>query len=153
MNSTSVYVLDTHALVWFLKRDRPIGVTALKILLSRSARLVVPIYVFDEIRMKSLGNTSSYKPDRIGIPPATALRVIARASNIKSFPKSPAVLFEEERLRREVRFRKVLLDAQDIPICATALAIQKALSPHSQTYIMSKDTRIRNWKRVPIIWA
>jgi predicted nucleic acid-binding protein len=152
MNPVLIYVLDTHALVWFLKRDRPIGKKALTILLNRKSRLVIPIYAFEEIGMKSVRNSSANRPDRIGIPPATALRAVTGSINIKIFPKSPAVLLEEERLRREVRLRKAFLDAQDLPICATALAIQKAFAGTAVVYLLSKDADILKWGRVPTVW-
>lgn len=147
MNSNWIYVLDTHALVWFLKRDCPIGAKALKIMLSLKSKLVVPIYVFDEIRMSN----ATYRGDRIGLPLGATLRTVAGACNIKIFPKSPAVVLEEERIRRDVRFKKVVLPKQDIPICATAIAIQKALS-ETEIRILSKDVMIQRWGRVPTIW-
>jgi len=147
-----IYVLDTHALVWFLKRDRRVGPKALKIMLSSQSRLVVPAYIIDEIRLKSLTDNPQYRSDRIGLPPATVLRLVVTSHNIKVFPRSPAVLVEELRLQRAVQLRRQTIDKQDIPICATVLAIQKALSGSNSIFLITKDTRIRQWAQIPIVW-
>jgi len=74
------------------------------------------------------------------------------SSNIKVFPKSPAVALEIMRLERAVGSKKETLPKQDIPICATALAITKALRGHSQVFLISRDSGIRKWGRIPVIW-
>jgi PIN domain nuclease of toxin-antitoxin system len=152
MTPSRIYVLDTHALVWFLKRDRTIGQKALKIMLSSQSRLVVPIYLIEEIRLKSLNDSLKHRNQRIGLPPATVLRTLAKSQNIKVFPRSPAVAFEEEKLYREVMLRRQYLPKQDIPICATALAIKRALTDSAGVFLITKDPVIRQWGQVPIIW-
>ncbi len=150
MNADPIYVLDTHALVWFLKRNKPLGRRALSIMLDCNSQLVAPIFVFEEIAQKSI--RSDYRSDRVGIPPGTALRVVLGSSNIKVLPKSPAVALEIMRLERAVNSKKEILPKQDIPICATALAITKALRGHSQVFLISRDSGIRKWGRIPMIW-
>jgi len=150
MTSKNLYVLDTHALVWFLKRNTSIGRKALTIMLSGKSCLVVPIYLIDEIRHKSLNNNETTRP-LIGLPPSTVLRLICGARNIVVFPRSPGVVIEEERLRRAVTYRKLSLDRSDIPICATAIAIQKANSS-VHVFLLSKDGRIRKCADIPTIW-
>ena len=150
MNADPIYVLDTHALVWFLKRKQLLGRRALRIMLDSKSRLVVPIFVFEEIEQKSIRFNN--RSDKIGIPPGTALRIVLGSSNIKVFPKSPAVALEILRLERAVNSKKVILSKQDIPICATALAITKALRGHSRVSLITKDSGIRKWGRIPMIW-
>ena len=152
MSLPLLYVLDTHAIVWFLKRNKCIGAQALRIMLNSQSRLVVPAYIIDEIRLKSLTDNPQFRRDRIGLPPATVLRLIMTSHNIKDFPRSPAVLVEELRLQRAVQLRRQTLDKQDIPICATALAIQKALSGSMSVILITKDAGIRRWAQIPIVW-
>ena len=150
MNGDPIYVIDTHALVWFLKRNQPLGRRALRIMLDSKSCLVVPIFAFEEIEQKSIRFNN--RSDQIGIPPGTALRIVMGSSNIKVFPKSPAVAFEILRLERAVNSKKENLAKQDFPICATAMAIRKAVHGHSLVYIISRDSRLRKWGRIPIIW-
>ena len=152
MTHSQIYVLDTHALVWFLKRDRAIGQRALKIMLSNQSRLVVPIYLIEEIRLKSLNDNPKHRNQRIGLPPATVLRILTKSQNIKVFPRSPAVVFEEEKLYRAVMLRRQNLHKQDIPICATALAIKRALTGSAEVFLITRDAVIRQWGQIPIIW-
>jgi len=152
MTLSQIYVLDTHTLVWFLKRDRAIGQRTLKIMLSSQSRLVVPIYLIEEIRMKSLNDNLKHRNQRIGLPPATVLRILTKSQNIKVFPRSPAVVFEEEKLYRAVMLRRQYLHKQDIPICATALAIKRALADSAEVFLITRDAVIRQWGQIPIIW-
>ena len=152
MTHTQMYVLDTHTLVWFLKRDIKIGRRALKIMLSSQSRLVVPIYLIEEIRLKSLNDNPKHRNQRIGLPPATVLRILTKSQNIKVFPRSPAVVFEEEKLYRAVMLRRQYLPRQDIPICATALAIKRAFTDSAEVFLITKDVDIRQWGKIPIIW-
>lgn len=152
MTHSQIYVLDTHALVWFLKRDRKIGQRALKIMLSSQSRLVVPIYLIEEIRLKSLNDNPKHHNQRIGLPPATVLRILTNSQNIKIFPKSPAVAIEEENLYRAVMLRRYSLPKQDIPICATALAIKRALADSAKIFLITQDAGIRKWGQIPIVW-
>lgn len=152
MTPSKIYVLDTHALVWFLKRDRTIGQKALKIMLCSQSRLVVPIYLIEEIRLKSLSDNPKHRNQRIGLPPATVLRILMKSQNIKVFPRSSAVAFEEETLHRAVMLRRQCLPKQDIPICATALAIKKALTDSTEVFLITKDAEIRQWGQIPVIW-
>ena len=152
MTHTQMYVLDTHTLVWFLKRDIKIGRRALKIMLSSQSRLVVPIYLLEEIRLKSLNDNPKHRNQRIGLPPATVLRILTKSQNIKVFPRSPAVVFEEEKLYRAVMLRRQYLPRQDIPICATALAIKRAFTDSAEVFLITKDVDIRQWGKIPIIW-
>ncbi|HEV8328254.1 MAG TPA: PIN domain-containing protein [Nitrospiraceae bacterium] len=152
MTHSQIYVLDTHTLVWFLKRDRAIGQRALKIMLSSQSRLVVPIYLIEEIRLKSLNDNPKHRNQRIGLPPATVLRILTMTQNIKVFPRSPAVAFEEEKLYQAVMLRRQNLQKQDIPICATALAIKRALTGSAEVFLITTDAVIRQWGKIPIIW-
>lgn len=152
MRVLPIYVLDTHALVWFLKRNRNIGSRALEVLLASRSQLVAPIYLIDEIRLKSLNGGAVYKNDRIALPPATVLRVLLSSHNIKVFPRSPAVVFEEEKLNRAIRFRQLELDKQDVPICATALAIQNVVAGGVPVNLITNDSKIRKWGKIPLIW-
>ena len=152
MTFSQIYVLDTHTLVWFLKRDRIIGQKAMKIMLSSQSRLVVPIFLIEEIRLKSLSGNPKHRNQRIGLPPATVLRILTKSQNIKVFPRSPAVAFEEETLHRAVMLRRQNLPKQDIPICATALAIKRALTNSAEVFLITKDAEIRQWGKIPIIW-
>ena len=44
------YVLDTHAIVWFLTNDRRLGLAARRVLEDGQSRLIVPAIVLAELR-------------------------------------------------------------------------------------------------------
>lgn len=46
----TVYVLDTHALVWYLTNDRRLGLQAETVLNDPGARLIIPTIVLAEIK-------------------------------------------------------------------------------------------------------
>ncbi len=155
MSAKPIYVLDTHALVHFLKRDKPIGRKARIIMLDSQSDLVVPIFLFDEIYHKSIPLRNLHRSDKINLPPATVLRILSGSTNIKVFPRSPAVEHEELSLRRDkILNRKIntSLPDQDIPICATALAIKQAFDGRRSVFLISKDNGVRRWGRIPVIW-
>jgi len=106
----------------------------------------------DEIKLKSLNGGAAHKNDRIGLPPVTVLRVLLSSHNIKVFPRSPAVVFEEEKLNRAIRIRQLELDKQDVPICATALAIQNVVTGDVPVTLITNDSKIRKWGKIPSIW-
>ncbi|MBI5892623.1 MAG: PIN domain-containing protein [Deltaproteobacteria bacterium] len=44
-----VYVVDTHAIVWFFEESNELGRNALNMLDSKSSRLIIPTIVLAEI--------------------------------------------------------------------------------------------------------
>jgi hypothetical protein len=139
-----IYVIDTHVLVWYLEgRLGLIGKRARAVLLQPSSCLVIPIYCFEEIRFK-------FPPKRtdgstIRVPPSAALRLLAHAVNVRIFPRGPGVLAEANRLRKSRG-----LSAQDLPIYATAVAIEKATG--AEVFVLSNDEQIRRSKLVRLAW-
>jgi PIN domain nuclease of toxin-antitoxin system len=45
------YILDTHALIWFLEGNSRLGVTAKEILSDSSSELILPAIAFDSPTM------------------------------------------------------------------------------------------------------
>lgn len=147
-----IYVIDTHALVSFIKGGGKLGVKARRVMQSGNSRLVVPAYVFEELKRewRTLANTKM----RMRVPPGVSLRLISCSTNMKVFPTSPAVIAEQVRLQRSALLRKgaIFPDEQDLLICATAVAIGAALCSNASVYIISNDWKIRKWGKVPLIW-
>jgi hypothetical protein len=144
MTQPPIYVVDTHALVWYLEgRLTALGKQALSVLSRPTSRLVVPIHCFEEIRLKFFPKESGAK--MIRVPPSAALRVVAHTTNIRIFPRGAGVLAEENRLRK-----LKLISDQDLPICATAIAIAKATSV--DVFVLSKDGQMKRSGLVQLVW-
>ena len=82
------------------------------------------------------------------IPPTPCLRLLLRCSNVRVFPRGPGVMAEELGLWR--LYRDGPISHQDVQICATALAIQRAT--RLQVALVTCDKQIRKWGKVPVLW-
>lgn len=140
-----IYVIDTHALVFFLTGDPALGPRARKVMVDSRSHLVVPIYCFEEMRRR-FGPRLNEK-GMIRVPPMAALRLTAKCFNMRIFPRGPAVFHEENALRRLVDRP---IPEEDLPICATAIAIRKVTS--QEVLLISRDRKIRRAGLIPVVW-
>jgi hypothetical protein len=151
MNSRIIYILDTCALIHYFRGDAKLGGRARVILQDHTSCLVVPIYVFIEMK-RLLADCLKSRRSCVRILPITSLRLAATSTNIKVFPRSPGVLVEEERLTQE---KQNGLDEQDISICATALAIKNASTGAGAPIIVSNDGKMSKWGTrvgIKLVW-
>jgi len=133
-----LYLLDTNALVHYLKGNvLRLGWGTFATLSARDSRLVVPSYALEEIQFKFARDTRSSRRE-INIPPTPCLKVLLTRSNVRVLARGPAVLDEEFRLRTP----KPVLDIQDIPIAAAALAIRRH---YGTLCLVTSDQELRSW--------
>ena len=84
------YVVDTHALVWFLEGNPQLSMAARNALSDRTAQVVIPTFVLAEI-------TFLYARRRVTIDPPHVLTHMASAANCRVYPLDGPVV---ERPRR-----------------------------------------------------
>jgi len=127
------YVVDTHALVWFIEGNARLGATAKQALTDPRAELVVPTIVLAEI-------VHLYARKRTEVDLGSVLTRVANASNCSVYPLDEAVV---ERL-------PAALDIHEAIIVATALVFREVLE--KDTLIISKDAEIANSGLVSVVW-
>jgi PIN domain nuclease of toxin-antitoxin system len=127
------YVVDTHALVWFLEGDTRLSKAAYNAFSDINAQLVIPTMVLVEI-------TFLYAKHRITINLAEVLAYIASAENCVIYPLDETV----------VDYIPTSLDIHDAIIVATAIIFRDVLKEN--TAIITKDGKIRTSGLVDEIW-
>ena len=136
--TSPLFLLDTHAVVHYLKGNLlRLGWRTFEALSGQRCRIVVPIFALEEIRYKFARDTGSAKRE-INIPPTPCLKVLLTRSNVRVLPRGPTVLAEEFRMRTP----KPIIDVQDIPIAAAALAVRKRCDI---LYFVTSDQTLRSW--------
>lgn len=128
-----VYIVDTHALVWYLEESRELGKKALSVLDDENSKLIVPTIVLAEIRYLSNKRKTALSVDEI-------LSSIEQDERCVLFPLDINVI---KQLPLE-------LDIHDGIICGTALIYQDLLK--EETKIITKDKAIINSKIIETIW-
>jgi PIN domain nuclease of toxin-antitoxin system len=127
------YVVDTHALVWFLEGNPRLSMAARNALSDRTAQVVIPTIVLAEI-------TFLYARRRITIDPPHVLTHMASAANCRVYPLDEPVV---ERL-------PTTLNIHDAIIVATALVFRDILS--ERTAVVTKDADITASGLVNVLW-
>jgi PIN domain nuclease of toxin-antitoxin system len=127
------YVVDTHALVWFLEGDTRLSKAAYNAFSDINAQLVIPTMVLVEI-------TFLYAKHRITINLAEVLTYITSAENCVIYPLDETV----------VDYIPTSLDIHDAIIVATAIIFRDVLKEN--TAIITKDGKIRTSGLVDEIW-
>lgn len=136
---TDVYVIDTHALLWYLDDTPRLGRRARAVLTDPESRFLVPAIVLAEaLFVLEKGRTSVSIADteflealradeRIGIAPITE-QVIEATLNCKTID-----------------------EIHDRQIVATALVAQEDEDDIS-VHLLTRDTNIRDSGRVDVVW-
>lgn len=124
------FVVDTHALVWFLARDSRLSEKARTVLQDPTARLIIPAIVLSEIKYLSSKGRFAQTLDDV-------LRVIATDSRCLVSPIDLGV----------VRQAPATLDIHDSLIVGTALA-----QPVAVDGILTCDEAITASGLVPVVW-
>jgi hypothetical protein len=143
VNTDSVYVLDTHILVWFLKGFAFSKITPrifLRLVNARS-RIVIPLYCLEEIRMKF--PYLSKRSNDISVPPTSLLRLLRCCGNVRVLPRNEALFARELQLERMRQIRQVDLDSQDIPIAAAALVVRDTIV--GPMTLVTSESKLRRW--------
>jgi PIN domain nuclease of toxin-antitoxin system len=127
------YVVDTHALVWFLEGNPRLSMAARNALIDRTVQVVVPTIVLAEI-------TFLYARHRITIDLPHVLAHIATAANCLVYPLDGPVV---ERLSTTLNIHHAI-------IVATALVFRDVLS--ESTAVVPKDADITASGLVNVLW-
>ena len=127
------YVVDTHALVWFLEGSSRLSTAAQNALIDTTAQVVIPTIVLAEI-------TFLYARHRITIDLPHVLAHMASAANCLVYPLDGAVV---ERL-------PTTLNIHDAIIVATALVFRDVLS--ERTAVVTKDADITTSGLINVLW-
>jgi PIN domain nuclease of toxin-antitoxin system len=127
------YVVDTHALVWYLTQDRRLGSLAQQILDDDNARLIIPAIVLAEAK---------HIADRKRVPLAfqQVLEHVTSSANMEIFPMGLAIV-------------KLLPDNQDLHdaiIVATARFCKDFFD--EDIAILTNDIAMTELGLVPVIW-
>lgn len=130
----TTYIVDTHALVWFLEKNSRLPETARIALSNPNAQIILPTIVLTEI-------TFLYSKKRTTVDLPTVLSEVASSSNCTVYP-----LDEEVVLRIPTN-----LNIHDAIIVATGLLF-KELMGHDVA-IITKDNSIKNSNLIKTFWA
>jgi len=130
-----VYIIDTHALIWYLEGNPRLGSKAKSIMEDDANEFVIPIIALAEaVFIVELGKTT--------IPSVSdLLSDIDGSPNIKIYP-----------LDRDILNKTLLitdLEMHDRQIVATALYLQEQ---DNEVAILTKDEQITNSQLVDTIW-
>ncbi len=130
-----IYIIDTHALIWYLEGNPRLGSKAKSIMEDDTKEFILPIIALAEaIFIVELGRTK--------IPSVSDLiSDIDGSPNIKIYP-----------LDRDILNKTLLipvLEMHDRQIVATALYLQEQ---DNEVAILTKDEQIINSRLVDIIW-
>ncbi len=127
------YILDTHALVWFVEGNRRLSEKVRSILLDKTSQLVIPTIVLVEIKFL-------YSKKRIKIDIDRITNGILEADNCTVYPLDEEVV---EKI-------PLNLDIHDAIICATALVYRDVLG--YEVRLISRDEEIMKSGIVEMIW-
>lgn len=127
------YIVDTHALVWFLEGNPRLSTPAQNALSDTTAPVVVPTIVLADI-------TFLYARRRVAIDLPHVLAHLTSAANCLMYPLDAAVV---ERL-------PTTLNIHDAIIVATALVFRDVLS--ESTAVVTKDAEITASRLINVLW-
>lgn len=128
-----VYVLDTHAVVWFLEGSSRLGAAAKVAMSNPNADLVVPTIVLVEAGFL-------YSKKRTSVDVGAVQQTLVAAANCVAYPLDEQV----------VSMIPTSLNIHDAIIVATALVYKNILKLPVE--IVTKDTEIKTSGLVPTCW-
>lgn len=128
-----VYIIDTHALVWFLESNTKLSEMAKAILADPEAQLVIPSIVLAE-------TAHLYARKRISVDAQKILKKIASADNCTVYPLDEQVALTVSGS----------LDIHDAIIVATAMIYRDTLK--EDVAIVTNDQRITTSGLVKTVW-
>lgn len=127
------YILDTHALIWFLDGDSRLGNAAKNALQEPDSIIIIPSIVLAELKFLLLKKISQPTFTKI-------LRFIENNPRCTIYPLDLNV----------IEFLPTNLDIHDAIIVATTVLFAKTYP--DETKLITKDTKIEDSKLVSTIW-
>lgn len=128
-----IYIVDTHALVWFLEANKRLGKRAKSVLLKPDAELVIPAIVLAESKFL-------FAKKRIGIDLDIIYNHVIAARNCTIYPLDEAVVAK----------MPTTLEIHDAIIVATGLVIQESLG--EKVAVITRDEAIVNAGGINTLW-
>jgi len=137
LNSSNMkYILDTHALIWFLEGNARLGLTAKEILLDSRSELVLPaIALAESVWIVSRGKTSIPSVDAL-------LKVVKDDKRVSIYP------LDSEVIEKSINLTSIN-EMHDRQIVSTTLVIQ---GQGNQVALLSCDRNICAANLVRIVW-
>jgi PIN domain nuclease of toxin-antitoxin system len=130
------YILDTHALIWFLEGNSRLGLTAKEILSDSSSELVLPaIALAEAVWIVSRGKTSIPSVDAL-------LKAVKQDKRVSIYPLDFDVIEKSINLTS-------INEMHDRQIVSTALVIEEQ---GNQVALLSCDQNICAANLVRIVW-
>jgi PIN domain nuclease of toxin-antitoxin system len=128
-----IYIVDTHALVWFLEGDDRLSIAARKALEDAAAQVVVPSIVLAEIAFL-------YDRHRITIDVPEVLAHIGNTPNCIVYPLDEAL----------VSYFPAKLNIHDAIIVGTALLFRDLVD--GSVSLVTKDGEVSRSGLVDVVW-
>lgn len=128
-----IYVVDTHALVWYLEGDSKLGPKAREIMRGESKRLIIPTIVLAEIRYISSKRKIDLSLDEI-------FEIIEEDARCIVYPLDANV----------VELMPLKLEMHDAIICATAILYRDMLD--EDVKVITKDEQITVSQLIDVVW-
>ena len=128
-----VYVVDTHAVIWFFEESSELGKNALNVLNSESSKIIIPTIVLAEIFYLS-------QQKRIAPSFTDIIQAIEQDDRCIIYPLDLNV----------IRFLPKGLNIHDGIICGTALVYKELLQEDIK--LITKDREIRDLAIVETLW-
>lgn len=130
-----IFVVDTHALVWYLEDSPKLGRVARRLFLDPTARLTVPTIVLAEARfLEETGRTKVSWDDIL--------------SALEADPRFTVFPLTLDVLRRMPKGQ--MLEMHDAIICATGLLLSELAA--EDVNVITKDRRIVESGLVNTVW-
>jgi PIN domain nuclease of toxin-antitoxin system len=130
------YILDTHALIWFLEGNARLGLKAKEVLSDSSSELVLPaIALAESVWIVSRGKTSIPSVDAL-------LKVLKQDERVSIYP------LDSEVIEKSVNLTSIN-EMHDRQIVSTALVIEEQ---GNQVALLSCDQNICAANLVRIVW-
>jgi PIN domain nuclease of toxin-antitoxin system len=132
-----LYIIDTHALIWYLTDDKRLGKSASRILDDSETRLLIPSIVLAEALF-----ILERKPGLYSLSEATLLQ------EIEQDPRMEVVALDRDVLIKTLEC-KTIFEMHDRQIVATALLV---LDAGFDIAILTQDGNITDSAVIPVIW-
>ncbi len=128
-----IYVIDTHALVWYLEGDNKLGPKAREIMRGENKRLIIPTIVLAEIRYLSSKGKIDLSLDEI-------FEIIEEDARCIVYPLDANV----------VELMPLKLEMHDAIICATAILYRDMLA--EEVKVITKDEQTTTSRLIDVVW-
>ncbi|MFQ5796309.1 MAG: type II toxin-antitoxin system VapC family toxin [Candidatus Bipolaricaulia bacterium] len=128
-----IYVVDTHALVWFLEGNKRLGKEAKTILLKADTEIVIPSIVLAECKFL-------FAKKRISIDIEEIHKRVIIARNSTVYPLDEAVIDK----------MPTTLEIHDAIIVATGLVLRETLG--EEAAVITRDEAIMNAGLIDTFW-